>query len=72
VNSEWSGDLLCAGQFGYVFACEVLGTCSGVWFLCLFGVKLCPGIVGGLTGVFRMGSVVDCRYVWRYVFVFLV
>ena len=64
--------MLCAGQFVYVFACEVLGTCSGVWFLCFFGVKLCPGIVGELTGVFRMGSVVDCRYVWRYVFVFLV
>jgi hypothetical protein len=61
--------LLCAGLFGYVFACEVLGTCSGIWFSCIFGVKLCPGIAGELSGVFLGGSVVDCRYVWRYVFV---
>jgi len=62
--------LLCAGRFGHVFACGVLGRCFGVWFLCRFGVKLRPGIVSGFTGVFRVGGVVGCRYVWGCLFVF--
>ena len=58
---------MCAVLFGQWFACKVLGTCSGIWFSGIFGVVLCPGITGGLSGVFLGGRVVDCRYVWRYV-----
>ncbi len=50
--SEYSRDLLCAVMFGQLFACRVLGTCSGIWFSVIFGVVLCPGMAGGLSGVY--------------------
>ena len=43
---------MCAVLFGHLFACKVLGTCSDIWFLGIFGMVLCPGIAGGLSGVF--------------------